>query len=117
MKTGIELIAEERQRQIEKEGWSAEHDDQHENEELAKAAACYALPESYRDTLIQPVGGLMRWVLWRYIWPFNFSWWKPTPENRIKELTKSGAFNAAEIDRLLRKIEREKKEQEAANGK
>lgn len=26
MKTGIELIAEERQRQIEIEGWTAEHD-------------------------------------------------------------------------------------------
>jgi len=26
MKTGVELIAEERKRQIEKEGWTAEHD-------------------------------------------------------------------------------------------
>lgn len=29
MKTAMELIAEERQRQIEKEGFSPEHDDEH----------------------------------------------------------------------------------------
>ena len=29
MKTGVELIAEERQRQIEVEGYSAQHDSQH----------------------------------------------------------------------------------------
>jgi hypothetical protein len=31
--------------------------------------------------------------------PRNF--WKPTPNDRIKELTKAGALIAAEIDRLL----------------
>jgi len=30
MKTGVELIADERQRQIEVEGWTAEHDDANE---------------------------------------------------------------------------------------
>jgi len=34
MKTGAELIAEERQRQVEKEGYSAEHDDCHINQGL-----------------------------------------------------------------------------------
>ena len=29
------------------------------------------------------------------------TWWKPTPDNRIKELIKAGALIAAEIDRLL----------------
>jgi len=38
----IEEIASERQRQIEKEGWSPGHDDQHDNFELAMAAALYA---------------------------------------------------------------------------
>ena len=41
MKTGIELIAEERHRQIEKEGWTPEHDDQHNAGDLVHAAAAY----------------------------------------------------------------------------
>lgn len=44
MKTGVELIAEERQRQIEVEGWTAERDAQYVDESLAFAAACYAIP-------------------------------------------------------------------------
>ena len=39
MKTGIELIAEERKRQIEKEGWPREHDSKHFHGELAMAAS------------------------------------------------------------------------------
>ena len=39
MKTGIELIAEERKRQIEEEGWTAEHDDQQTDGEIAEAAS------------------------------------------------------------------------------
>ncbi|WP_373400076.1 hypothetical protein V8V91_10940 [Algoriphagus halophilus] len=49
MKTGIELIAEERQRQIEKEGWTSEHDAKHKNGELAHAAATYAMTDLYGD--------------------------------------------------------------------
>ena len=29
-------------------------------------------------------------------------WWKPTPNDRVRELTKAGALIAAEIDRLTR---------------
>jgi hypothetical protein len=42
--TEIELIAAERKRQIEEEGWTAEHDEQWKKGELAKAAMCYAMP-------------------------------------------------------------------------
>lgn len=41
MKTGIELIAEERQRQIEKECWTPEHDDQ-----LAEVFLPYAVTKT-----------------------------------------------------------------------
>lgn len=41
--TGIELIAKERQRQIEQEGWTAEHDSQHTAGELLQCA-CYYFP-------------------------------------------------------------------------
>ncbi len=43
--TGIEIIAEERKRQIEKEGWTAEHDAEHCANDLAIAADHYAMPE------------------------------------------------------------------------
>lgn len=92
--TGIELIAEERQRQIEKEGWTVEHDIfEHHYGQLAAAAASYALTEEERKKLwtdkeVPP------------IWPFEKEYWKPCPNNRIKELVKAGALIAAEIDRL-----------------
>jgi hypothetical protein len=38
---GIELIAQERTRQIEAEGWSPEHDDTHTQAELSRAAKGY----------------------------------------------------------------------------
>ena len=93
--TGIDYIAKERQRQIEKEGWTPEHDDEHIFEELAQAAACYAHPN--RVNRLYMVGWPVDWDL---------KWWKPSEKSdidgRIKELTKSGAMIAAEIDRLLR---------------
>lgn len=42
---GATRIADERKRQIEKEGWTPNHDDEHEENELAFAAVCYAAPE------------------------------------------------------------------------
>lgn len=39
----MQEIDDERERQIEKCGWTPEHDDNHDNNELAKLAACYAL--------------------------------------------------------------------------
>jgi hypothetical protein len=92
--TGIERITAERERQIKKEGWTPLHDDQHRNDELAKAAACYALPRYSRQD------GCGRRFFWPYTW--NEKWWKPSPNDRIRELEKAGALIAAEIDRLLR---------------
>ena len=44
MSEGIRLIAAERQRQVDVEGWTPAHDDEHDEGELAIAAACYAAP-------------------------------------------------------------------------
>ena len=38
MKTGIELITEERKEQIEKHGFDADHDDNHEGQQLKYAS-------------------------------------------------------------------------------
>lgn len=49
---GIELIAAERKRQVESEGWTPEHDDQHDSDEMAMAAAVYAMTPHWRKQSI-----------------------------------------------------------------
>ena len=91
MKSGIELITEERKRQIEVEGWTAEHDSKHVCGELTDAAVCYAIRRYWRtryDSFLKA------------LWPWDSKYWKPTQDDRIKELAKAGALIAAEIDRL-----------------
>ena len=95
MKTGVELIADERKRQIESEGWTKEHDAEHEEEQLAIAAMCYACPPISRLMIFNEQAQRVP-----TIWPWDPVWWKPSPDNRIKELVKAGALIAAEIDRL-----------------
>ncbi|MDE7370272.1 MAG: hypothetical protein K2N07_00720 [Desulfovibrio sp.] len=87
--TGAELIAQERQRQIEDEGYT--DDSYSTNEQLAKAAVCYALPDTLKiyDRFGKP-----------FLWPWHTRHYKPTPGDRIRELVKAGALIAAEIDRL-----------------
>lgn len=91
MSFGLELIAEERKRQIEVEGWTDEHDDTHHRGEMARAAACYALPGFWRSDAVIDM-----------LWPWSRNWWKPSRIDRIGELAKAGALIAAEIDRLHR---------------
>jgi len=88
--TGIERIAAERQRQIEQKDWTPEHEVQYEFQKLVRIADCYATPPNMRN----PFGDI------DFLFPFEDSWWKPSPDNRIRELEKAGALIAAEIDRL-----------------
>lgn len=99
MKTALELLADERKRQIEVEGWAPERDDQYTYGSLAKAAACYSTPEMSR--IVMSVDSKNPDYTPRH-WPFSDEWWKPTPENRIRELVKAGALIVAEIERLQR---------------
>lgn len=96
IKTGVELIAEERQRQIEVEGWTAEHDAKHTDNSLALAAICYADPNVY----YHQENGIIRHRIPNKFWPkrLNICWFKP--KDRIRDLIKAGALIAAEIDRL-----------------
>jgi len=93
MTKGTDLIAQERQRQVDIEGWTAEHDRQHQNKELAQAAAAYILDYAIHLTRTR------RWFDWP--WPWSEKWWKPTPDDPVRQLVKAGALVAAEIDRLL----------------
>lgn len=92
--TGVELIAKERQRQIEVEGYTAQSDAKYDNEELAAAAMCYAAPNDIK--LVKRPGEVPLY------WPWAERYWKPSPDDRIKELIKAGALAAAQIDNLLK---------------
>jgi hypothetical protein len=67
------------------EGWTDEHDDLYQNNELVRAAVCYAAPE-LKETA--------------NVWPCAPSWWKPTDTRR--NLVKAAALLIAEIERLDR---------------
>lgn len=94
---GAGLIAIERNRQITEENWDDGHDDEHDQGQMADAAACYAINPRNRE--------MAKWHPTRgrpAHWPWDDEWWKPCPDDRIHELVKAGALIAAEIDRLLR---------------
>ena len=101
MKTGIELIAEERQRQIDVEGYSEQHDSQHDLVEFIYAAIAYA--ESAKVDANSEGLDISNFELMRrkiemgrfYPWGDSF---KPT--SCLKDLIKAGALIAAAIDRL-----------------
>jgi hypothetical protein len=88
MTRGMALIAGERLRQMNLEGYNAAHDDGHTEDELAYAAICYAAPERSRMDIVGP------------LWPWRKECWKPN--DRLRDLVRAGALIAAEVDRLLR---------------
>lgn len=95
MKTGIELIAAERKRQVRVEGWTAEHDDAYtDRQELILAAMGYlkaAGDVQWGNELDdEPTD-----------WPWDKRWWKPSTDS-MRNLEKAGALIAAEIDRIQR---------------
>lgn len=91
----VDDVIAERQRQINVEGWTPEHDDAHSNREMAIAAACYALAAAHSDYRL--LGN-------PDFWPWDHKWWKPTTPRR--DLVKAAALILAEIDRLDRSAAR-----------
>ena len=89
---GVDLIWAERFRQIHEEHYNAYHDHGHADQ-LAAAGATYALPEKLRPSSWARTGIAT--------WPWTKAAWKPTPDDRVRELVKAGALIAAAIDALL----------------
>lgn len=98
MKSGIELIAEERARQVEAEGYTAEHDDRHSGGQLADMAACYAIAPVVPYVKSEYVGR----VQFDDLFPFSARFDGRERHDRKKRLIIAGALIAAEIDRLNR---------------
>lgn len=94
MMTGTDLIVQERARQICDEGYTLEHDADHDDESLLEAAEVYLLygGSSTRPGDRDPQAKLM--------WPWDDGAPKISPDP-IRNLVKAGALIAAEIDRLL----------------
>lgn len=82
-------VLAEHQRQISVEGCTPQRDDEYTDEELARAAVCYALPQGDYEIPEPPE-----------FWPWPMASWKP--DERRRELVKAGALILAEIERLDR---------------
>lgn len=93
MSKALKDIEAERTRQINQEGWSHEHDDQYQFNELAIAGGLYALnahdlsPAHFRS----PPSN----------WPWSPEWWKP--KSAREDLVRAVALLVAEIERIDRK--------------
>lgn len=123
----VEDVFSEVRRQVEVEGWSADHDDAHDKGEMAGAAACYALegvtytapdhypprkkyaavvdarnsiPEKERETTREAIKLALGEPAAPRNWPWHASWWKPTTTRR--NLVKAAALLISEIKRLDR---------------
>lgn len=94
-------VMNERQRQIEAEGYNAAHDDTHAGDRgLARAAVCYAKhyirrqwvfeerPENYKDEAAPND------------WPWSDAAWKP--KNPRRDLIRAAALLIAQIDQMDR---------------
>ncbi len=120
METGIELIAEERLRQIEVEKWDYSHDASYKEGEMIGAAACYAVnainkerPGFMRVQIHLPAetnieagntgdrgDRQLRKAGWYDAWPWSKEWDKREKHDKMRSLVIAGALIAAEIDRL-----------------
>lgn len=96
-KSAIEIIADERQRQIDKYAYSddviSHCTEDYGKGELALAAASYLLSDQW---LSKDHGYLPDMI---FPWDTDI-YFKPSPDDRIKELSKAGAMIVAEITRL-----------------
>lgn len=110
----VERLLAERVRQINEKGWTTRHDDGHENGELSKAAACYALGSisvsaqheslefaTTTEIIIDPFLKVHRQERGysSVVSPIKETIEKKT---RIRQLEIAGAFIIAEIERLER---------------
>lgn len=86
------LIDAERKRQVEKEGYDAAHDDEHDGGEILAAADCYV--GNVRMTCAYGADGVPM------AWPWEVVHWKP--KDTVRDYVRAGALMQAEKERLLR---------------
>lgn len=101
LSTAARDVLAERQRQMGAEGWTPEHDDEHDSGELAAAASAYAVAAAdVLHPLSQGDGQYTRGTP-PAAWPWD-NCFKPAPPRRM--LVKAGALILAEIERIDRAL-------------
>jgi len=89
-------VMAERTRQIQAEGWTPQHDDEHAVGEMAIAAGCYAIFAAESDGFRRSSAD----TTCPENWPWHPKWWKP--KTRRQDLVRAAALIIAEIERLDR---------------
>lgn len=97
MTPALTNIVAERERQKSVEGWTTQHDDEHDRNELGYAASCYADPGFINNG--DPNSESPR------NWPWDDDWWKP--KSYRENLVRAGALILAELERIDREEDRE----------
>lgn len=100
MSKALDDVRSERQRQVDVEGWTPEHDDTHEEGEMAAAAACYAAPFRVFKAVERAGRDYAPFIMYVDGWPFHDRWWNP--KDRRRDLVRAAALILAEIERLDR---------------
>lgn len=96
-------VLAERRRQVEAEGWTPEHDDEHDLGELAAAASAYALAAADEQHPLSQGDGNFNDEP-PPSWPWAQAWWKVGTPRRMLE--KAGALVPATIEQIDRHAER-----------
>lgn len=105
MKDPIELIKEERLKQIAK-GYDAGHDDEHRNGEISQAAGCYLSVASAQIRGASAKEFPVEVFLYgegEFQWPWEEEFYRPD-EFAIQNLAKAAALIVAEMERLQRTV-------------
>lgn len=97
---GVKRIACERRRQIEDEGYDAEHDAEHVAD-LIQAARCYTIAAA-KEEMEGDLKNVARFPLSN--WPWEPESWKPN-DGVVRNLEKAGALIAAAIDAKRRETD------------
>ena len=103
----LEEIAAERRRQIEREGYTPEHDDAHDDGAIAMAAAAYAVSGAMTLAKANPEGETAQTYAFaimgiapEFLWPWSEASYKP--KSVRANYVRAAALLLAEIERLDR---------------
>lgn len=109
----VQMVIRERERQVIEKGHTADHDDQHDNEELAAAAAFFLLPQYMNQDVcacttdgemqVQPLHELIAGGAWDGIDCDDYGDdTEAAVDTRVRQLAKGVALGIAEMERWLR---------------
>ncbi|WPO68738.1 hypothetical protein SDC64_07410 [Acinetobacter haemolyticus] len=97
----INDVLAERERQINVKGYSTDHDDAYEQNELVRAASGYVDQVVGRAWIFESHPNLYRSEVASEFWPWDPIYWKP--KSPREDLVRAAAILIAEIERLDRK--------------